>query len=116
MNGKKSSLTRRSMEREENFQTTLGIDTPASNVLWEKLSEDSGSDSGSDRERNWCIKFIAKYKSILNRIHPKDIQYLGELHLKHYINKAHNSEGWDNLHATYLNNIMQTLLKQRMKQ
>lgn len=100
------------MEREENFATTLGIDTPASRILWEKINEPDVS----DRERKWYIKYIAKYYFILNRIDREDFDYLSKLHLEYYLHQSYACGSWEELHYSLLANVMGTMRKiQRRK-
>lgn len=65
------------MLREENFKTTLGIDTPASRWLWDMVSSE---------EKLELMKFFGKYSKHLKQ--NKDDGYIIELVYNDFLNKA----------------------------
>ena len=87
--------------REENFQTTIGIDTPAAGILWVKLNDDHKS-------RLALLKLFYKYETILSGI-ENDYWYLSELVLDNYI--ARTKAAYNGEHYSYAENILKTLRK-----
>lgn len=87
--------------REENFQTTVGIDTPASSILWERLESEPHT-------RLSLLKLFSRYKEILRGI-ENDYEYLSKFVLDDYLRKAakiHNGA-----HLSYIENTLRTLRK-----
>lgn len=87
------------MIREVNFQTTLGIDTPASKWLWDVTSQD---------ERNELMKFIGGYTARLKKY--SNDGYVVELIFQDYLEKA-NRRYRDEKYYSLVENLLKTFRK-----
>lgn len=89
------------MIREENFQTMLGIDTPASKLLWEVSSQE---------DRIKIVNFIGKYIVYIKKY--SNDEYIVNLILEDFLRKSNKRFGKLKYYSL-IENLLKTFKKLR---